>query len=464
MRSAYSRLDFDDLLAEYPIGDDFSDWLNTTSRHELEDLKERRFVRLVEHAWTVPFYGDRWAASGLEPSDIRSLADIEKLPVIDKHDIVQHYEENPFSGRSQRPGVDPLVVHTTSGTTGTPQPLVFSPRTREISNAFVARLYLWHGLAATDVVHSVYGHGMINGGHHIREAVVHFTDSLFLSAGSGNETPSIRQIDLMRQFGSTVLVGFSDYIKRLAHVAVECGSTPGDDLGIRLIFGHLGTEGPAPLEAVWPGATAFDWYGVGDTGMIAGAGPERDGLHVWEDAHHVEILDSHTGRPVADGEVGDVVCTSLYKIDTFPIIRFNTHDVSRFLPLDDGPAGNPLRRIAGFLGRSDNMVKLRGINVYPHAIASLLPALPQLNGEYVCIVDRRGDRDELTVRAEVALPDAPTDGELRDRLAELMRQELSVSADIELVEAGATAHLTEIDRRQKPIRLVDRRTSTSAAP
>jgi phenylacetate-CoA ligase len=461
MMSQFARLDFSELLAQYPVGDGFTKWLATLTRGRLDELREERFRRLMDHAWTVPFYAERWRAAGVSPGDIACLDDIGALPTFDKSDIVEFYERSSFrtaiaSGSATHPA---LILHTTSGTTGTPQPLVFSPLTREISNSFVARLYLWHGLRADDTVQSLYGHGMVNGGHHIREAVLHFTDSLFLSAGSGAETRSTRQIDLMRQFSTTVLVGFCDYIKHLAEVAREQGFEPGVDLPIRLIFGHLGTEGHGPVETAWPGATAVDWYGVGDTGMIAAEGPERRGLHIWEDAHHVEVLDSSTGQACTVNEPGDVVCTSLYKLDAFPMIRFNTHDVSHFLPDDATLQAYPLRRIAGFLGRSDNMVKLRGINFYPHAVASLITNIGDLNGEYVCIVERHGDRDELHVVVEANGAADPSI--VSQQLERSIREQFSVSVNVEIVSPRATAHLTELGQRQKPIRLVDRRPSPS---
>src|SRR5690606_10416724 len=137
--------------------------------------------------------------------------------------------------------------------------------------------------------------------------VTHFTNSLFLSAGTGIETRSVNQVRLMADFNATVIVGFIDYIRKLAEVAKEEGLL--DQINIRMICGHLGTEDRASVEAAWGGARAYDWYGVGDTGTIAGEGPERDGLYVWEDAQYLEILDIDSGAPVAPGETGDMVVT-----------------------------------------------------------------------------------------------------------------------------------------------------------
>ena len=199
--------------------------------------------------------------------------------------IAEHPPLGDFHGR----GENPVILHTTSGTTGRPQTLLFGPRGREVGNLLVGRMYRWLGLNDRDVVQSVYGHGMINGGHYIREAVTHFTNALFLSAGTGIETRSAQQVRLMADFGVTVMVGFVDYVRKLAEVAEAEGLK--DSINLRMIIGHLGTEDRSAIERAWPGAKAYDWYGVGDTGSIAGEGPERDGLYVWEDAHYLELVD-----------------------------------------------------------------------------------------------------------------------------------------------------------------------------
>jgi len=303
-------------------------------------------------------------------------------------------------------------------------------------------------LQPDDVVHSVYGHGMINGGHYIREAVTHFTNSIFLSAGTGIETRSVNQVNLMADFGVTVMVGFVDYIRKLAEVAGAEGLF--DRIKLRMIIGHLGTEDRASTEAAWHGAKAYDWYGVGDTGSIAGEGPERNGLYVWEDAQFLELLDVDSGAPVAQGDTGDMVVTCLYKDDVAPCIRFNTHDITHEL---DGRGEIAFKRIAGFKGRSDNMVKLRGINLFPHVIGALIENRRDLTGEYVCTVERdtATQRDDMTVLIE------SRGGTEKADIAEILRRGLGVDVLVELCAPGETAALTQIDVRQKPIRLIDKR-------
>ena len=493
MGGYFAEARLDRLLDEYPIGEAFLAGPARLGEGALRDLQERRFRRVVARGWEVPFYARRWRGAGLEPGDVRGLDDLGKLPPFSKKDLMASVAERPpfgdfhgldrASGKAVRPpaaGSGPhvsrggdrspdaprrgsdaaraadryaAVFHTTSGTTGAPQPVFYGAWDREVQNALLARTYRLHGLRDDDVVHSVYGFGMVNGGHYVREALAHFTGALVLTAGTGLETPSAAQVELMRRFRATVLVGFADYLRRLAEVAREQGSGS----SVRLISGHVGRDDRAALAAAWGGAEVFDWYGVADTGCIAAEGPARSGLHVFEDAHFVELLDpgGEGGAAVPEGAPGSLCVTSLFKDTVYPVIRFDTSDLTRLLP-PDRASGIGFRRITGFEGRADAMVKLRGINVYPHAIGAHLAAHPALTGEYVCRLRRRSGRDELVVVIEAGPGTAPTE-DLAHELGGRLRARLGVAVEVDLVGAGETAALTGIERRQKPVRLIDDR-------
>ena len=179
-----------------------------------------------------------------------------------------------------------------------------------------------------------------------------------------------------------------------------------------------------------------------------------DGMYVMEDAHFLELIDSDSGRAVQVGERGDMVCTCLYKDDIFPIIRFNTHDVTEEMT-GQSSLGLPFRRILGFRGRSDNMVKLRGINVFPSAIGALLVAeRADYAGEFLCEVSREGNRDEMTVFAEVR---TTPDSSLREDYEALLRARLGVDMRVVLCAPGSLAERTGVESRQKPVRLFDLR-------
>jgi phenylacetate-CoA ligase len=458
----FDTFDWQTLKHDYPIGQDFLTRYKGISRDRLFAIQDAQFKRCMARAWKIPFYQRLWGNKGIEAGDIKGLDDIVKLPSFSKTELMESVELCPPLGdyhgldsydTASRP---PMVLHTTSGTTGRPQPLPFGPKSREIQNLLLGRTYTFQGIGDGDRVHSVYGHGLINGGHYVRESVLHFTRALFLSAGTGVETRSLQQVQIMRDFGVTAIVGFADYIKKLAEVAHESGIVPGRDIPVRIISGHMGRESRESLSASWGDAEIFDWYGVGDTGCIAAEGPDHDGLYVMEDAQYVEIGDVDTDMPVADGENGNIIVTCLYKDDIYPCIRFNTKDVSAVKP---GASSIDLgfKRIEGFLGRSDNMIKLRGINIYPQGLAPVLEQNNAYAGEFICVAERATDgRDELTVRVEVR-DGLHSDAALATAFEELLKQRFGVQMKVALAEVGALAPLTCIETRQKPIRLIDKR-------
>jgi len=460
MLSYFAAADVPAIRRDYPIGDAFLRRFAGMSRDELRAVQARRLRGVLAFAWKVPFYRRLWGAAGIEPGDVRGLDDLAKLPTYSKSDLMESLEAHPplgdFHGLDAHPPErrPQIVIQTTSGTTGKPQPLLFGPKSREIQNALLARVYMLQGMRRDDVVHSVYGFGMVNGGHYIRETVIHWIGAQLLSAGTGAETRSAQQVALMRDFGVTVLTGFGDFVRRLADIARENGIEPGRDIRLRMITGHLGPEGRAPMSEAWGGCAVYDWYGVGDTGIIAGEGADQSGMYIQEDAQLLELVHPDTGQPVAPGEPGDMVCTCLFKDDVFPIVRFNTHDVTEEIT-GEAPLGIPFRRILGFRGRSDNMVKLRGINVFPTAIGAVLTAeRSDFMGEFLCEVTREGTREELTVRTETRAN--PTD-DLRRAYETLLRARLGVEVRVAFERPGALAPLTEVETRQKPIRLIDRR-------
>lgn len=460
-RTFYDVADPRALMQDHPLGDAFMAFARL-SRDEIRARQERAFQRLVDRAAKTAFYQRLWGKAGIARGDIKGLTDLARLPTFGKAEIVESVAIAPpfgdFSGLDSYPPQErpPVIFHTTSGTTGKPQPLLFGPKTREVQNILLGRLYRLQGLGTGDVAHSVYGHGMINGGHYIREAVTRFTAATFMSAGTGVETRSAQQVQLMADFGATAILGFADYVKKLAAVAKDQGLVIGEHIKIRMISGQFGREDKEAVSALWGGAQCYDWYGVGDTGIIAGEGPDQDGHYVFEDAHFIEVCDIDSGTPVGDGEAGDLIVTCLFKDDVYPIIRFNTHDVTR-VRTGASSLGFNLKRIEGFLGRSDNMVKLRGINVFPQAIGPMLSDVEAFAGEFICKVAFDSVRREVfTVIAE-AHTSPETRADVAQACRDTLKQKLGLEVDVEIVAPGETAPLTQIEQRQKPIRLIDER-------
>ena len=455
----FSGFNIKEILTDHPIDKDFEDKFIMMSKDELRSIQEKKFLKCVNRAWDIPFYEKHWKSSGLIPEDIKKLDDIEKIPTFDKKNLMESIGKNPpfgdFAGTNMNEdNHNHTVMHTTSGTTGVPQVILFSPKTREIQNLLVARAYLWQGLKGSDVVHSVYGHGMVNAGHYMREAIIHFTNAILCSAGTGLETRSTQQIGIMQRFKTTFLIGFVDYIKRLAQVANEMGVEPGKDIPIRIISGHFGLEDRNEISNLWGGAECFDWYGVGDTGIISSEGPDHEGMYIWEDAHYVELLDIDTNKSVDEGKQGNVVNTVLFKDDLYPMIRFNTHDISAFC---DGTNSIklPFRKLKKIFGRSDNMIKLKGINIFPNGIGKIISEREETNGEFFCkaIRDSSG-RDQLIVMIEI---NSTKSDNLEETLKSLIKSKIGIEVIVELYKPGELSELTEVEKRQKPIRLKDTR-------
>jgi phenylacetate-CoA ligase len=459
----FESFDYAQMLRDFPIGDAFGKDFAKRSPEAIRAHQNRLFMQCIERAWQIPFYQRLWRAAGVQPGDVRSLDDIGCLPIFGKSELMKSLADHPpygdYHGWDRWPLAErPItVVHTTSGTTGRPQVVLFSPKSREVQALLVARIWRLQGLQPGDVIHSVYGHGMINGGHFVREAALHYTNCLFLSAGTGKETRSVTQVELMRDMRVTVMVGFVEYIRQLAETAREMGLEPGRDLPVRAIFGHIGRESRAALSKAWGGAEVYDWYGVADTGPIAAEGPDRDGMYVMEDAQYLELVDDQQRTIDAADQPGDMVVTSLYRDDVYPLIRFNTHDMSAWHS-GVSALGFNLRRTQGVLGRSDNMVKLRGINVYPLALSGILSERHEFAGEYVCHAYRDASgRDEMRVTLEVRTGIDPYDEALIAEFASLLSRRIGVELRIVLLPLGGTSAYTQLESRQKPIRLIDER-------
>ena len=458
----FKHLNYEKMIRDYPVGDDYEKFLLSTSVDEIRSIQEKRFLNLVNRGWEIPFYQKLWKKAGLEKGDIKSLDDSQSIPSYSKADLMRSIEEFPpfgdFHGmnsfsKSNRP---PVVFHTTSGTTGTPQNLFFGPLSRELQNVMLARAYHIQGIGPDDIVHSVYGHGMINGGHYVRETFIHYSPALFLSAGTGNETRSVQQVHNMARFGVTVIVGFADYIVKLAQVAREEGLEPGKDIPVRMIIGHMGRENRESISKIWGGAEIFDLYGVGDTGIVAFEAHDRHGMYVHEDAYLLELVNPDTNKIVDEGKEGNMVISVLFKDDIYPVIRFDTNDVTSF-ETQQSSLGYNVRRITGFLGRSDNMVKLRGINLYPIAIGAIANEHEAATGEYICKAYRdENGRDEMEILVEVNCKDSEKN-EIKKQISSLLKTKLGIAIGVKLTDKGATANLTQVDTRQKAVRLIDDR-------
>jgi phenylacetate-CoA ligase len=456
----WRSLDFEALTREFPPPPDYFRTTFRVSRDELRAIQEKRFLATVARGWEIPFFRRHWGAAGLEPADIRELDDLAKIPPYDVHHIRESIERAPpfgdFMGISPEDGKRmPLVLQTSGGTTGLPRPMLYAPRDREVMAILGGRRFALHGIRPGDMVLVTYALGLTNGGIAPREALWRYTGAVPVMTGGGATTPTRRQLEIIKAWKVNVILGFPSYLRHMALVSRdEMGIDP-RTLGIRLIGSHLGMEDRAKIEALWD-APVHDMYGTHESGMLAAECRQRAGMHVQEDAFILEIADPGTGRILPEGEKGTVYITTLYKYGA-PQIRFNVNDISAFVP-GTCPCGGTMRRLERIFGRNDNMVKLRGVNVFPEAVGAVVNEDARSNGEYFCIVERRGeaDIDEMTVMVEVV--DADADREtVRADLERRMKEVLGVRVTVSPVDKGALDRYTGTSQTSKIKRIADRR-------
>lgn len=402
-------------------------------RSELEELQLRRLRKTVERVYrNVPFYHRKMNEMGITPHDINSLRDIEKLPTTRKTDLRDNY---PF-GLFAVPREEIVRVHASSGTTGKPTVVGYTRNDIETWSDLMARDFVMVGVTRNDIFQNAVNYGFFTGGLGVHYGIERM-GAMAVPSGTGNTE---RQLEIMVDFGVTVLHCTPSYALYLAETAKEKGIM--DKLKLRIgCFGAepWSDEARQELEDAF-GIKAYDSYGLSEMfgPGVAFECQEQDGLHIWEDHFLVEILD-RDGNPCAPGERGELVLTSLTK-EAMPLIRYRTGDVTYLL--EDGcSCGRTSRRLHRFLGRADDMLVVRGINVFPSQIEDVLLSIPEIGDYFQVIVDRKHHGlDELTIQVE--MKDEAFTGELADlarlqkKVEERLKAVLNIRSRVELVEKG----------------------------
>jgi phenylacetate-CoA ligase len=457
----YSRsLDVEALCREYPPPPDYVDLVHRMPRDALRELQERRFVAQMKRAWEVPFYRRHWSSAGMEPGDIRSLEDLSKIPTYNVYDIRDSIARHPPWGDFM--GIDfetdepmPLILQTSGGTTSLPRPMLYSPRDREVVSILQGRRLYLQGVRPFDLLQITLAFGLTNGGLSAREGVWKYSGAIPVATGSGASTPTRRQLEIMREWGITFVLGFPAYLRHMAFVARDELHFDPRELGLKGLLVHLGVDSREVLEDLW-GAPAYDCYGLHEVGGVAADCEHRSGMHIFEDAYVVELVDPDSGAPTPTGQRGSTVVTTLFR-HLAPAIRYDTRDVSAFV--QGGCAcGGTHRRLERIFGRADHMVKLRGLNVFPEAIGEVVARDARSNGEYVCIVDATGPsgQDELMVMVEAAC-DAGQWSPLAQTLRSDLKASIGLRVAVKIVAAGELNTLTGLTGELKVRRLIDRR-------
>jgi len=454
----YQSLDFEELWREFPPAPDYFDGPYKFSRDEIRAMQERRFLVQMQRGWQIPFYRRHWTAAGLEPGDVRSLDDLGKIPPFSVYDLRDSIARNPPWGDlialdTENDPPMPLVLHTSGGTTGLPRPMLYSPRDREVMNIITGRRLHMQGVRPYDVAQVMLSLGLANGGIFAREGIWKYTGAIPVMTGSGAQTPTRRQIEIMMAWKTKILLGFPAYLRHVGLVMRDQMNIDPHSLKIKSLIVHLGVDDREALEQLW-NAPAYDTYGTNECGSMASDCEYKSGMHIFEDAFVLEVLDPETGRTQPPGERGVIYQTTLFK-HLAPMIRFNSNDVSAFAR-GTCPCGCHSGRLERIYGRSDNMVKLRGTNIFPEAIGELVSADPRSTGEYICTVESRDGMDAMTVMVECLSDDGSGAGLQRD-LAVRFKEALGVRLEVQIVKRGELDDMTGLNQTSKVRRLIDKR-------
>jgi phenylacetate-CoA ligase len=422
----------------------------TLHRGDMEALQLERLQLKVRDVYEkIPFYREAFRARELTPDDVRSLDDLAKLPFTTKADFRDNY---PY-GLLTVPLREVVRIHASSGTTGKPTVVAYTRGDVELWADMMARTLAMGGTTADDVVHNAYGYGLFTGGLGIHYGAERLGATVIPVSGGNTK----RQIMLMEDFGSSVLTCTPSYSLFLAETAAEMGV---DLRKSSLRVGFFGAEPwsyrmRSEIEAKL-GILALDIYGLSE---IIGPGvaqecPYKKGLHIFEDHFLPEIVDPSTGEPLADGQKGELVFTTLTK-QALPVIRYRTRDITS-LHREQCECGRTLVRMEKVTGRSDDMLVVRGVNVFPSQIEAVLLEVEGVEPHYQIIVDRLTGLDDLEVRVEVSEAVFSDEIGQLESLTRGVRAEiestLGIQALVKLVEPGS------IQRSEgKAKRVVDRR-------
>lgn len=408
--------------------------IETMGREQLQELQLKRLKETVKLAVNSPFYKEVFEKNGLTPDSIQTLDDLQKIPFTTKNDLRTHY---PF-GMAAIPIQKCVRIHSSSGTTGNPTVVLHSARDLDQWANQVARCMYMVGLRDTDVFQNTSGYGMFTGGLGFQYGAERL-DALTVPAAAGNTK---RQIKFITDFGTTCLHIIPSYATRLAEVMYEMGIDPRRDTKLHTVC--IGAEPHSEeqrkrIEQLL-GVKAYNCFGMSEMNGpgVAFECPEQNGLHIWEDYVIPEIINPTTLEPVPEGEIGELVLTTINR-EAMPLLRYRTRDLTRFIP-GECPCGRTHRRLARFVGRSDDMIILKGVNIFPIQIEKILMNFKELGSNYLITIETVGYNDEMLI--EVELSDLFTDDySALERLAkEVTRQlkdELLLTPRVRLVGKGS---------------------------
>lgn len=434
-----------------PLGEkmEFFDIAETWTRQEIEAAQLTRLRISIERAMRSPFYGERFKKAGLSPESITSLADLKRIPLTTKNDLRNAY---PY-GLVSVPHRKLVRLHASSGTTGSPVAIHYTQDDLNTWADLVARCMHCAGMRDSDVFQNIAGYGLFTGGLGIHAGAERL-GCLTIPSGTGN-TP--RQIKFLNDFSVTVMHVIPSYAMYLASKIEEAGVDP---KGMSLRKAMIGAEPHSEemrrkIENLF-GVNAYNSYGLSEMNGpgVAFECEYKSGMHLWEDAYILEMLDPDTLEPVRDGEIGELVLTTLTRRG-MPILRYRTRDLTRIIP-GKCECGREHRRIDRIRGRSDDMFIIKGCNVYPLQIETVLMGYPEVEKNYLITLETVNDADEMLVQVEINddmfVEDMRALTSLQRNMASRLQNEILVTPKISLVQQGSLP-----TSEGKAVRVIDKR-------
>lgn len=428
----------------------FNPELETMPVDQLHELQLKRLKQTVRHCLNAPFYQKKFQERGITPDDIQTLEDVRKLPFTSKEDLRENY---PF-GLSCVPLKECVRLHSSSGTTGNPTVVLHTQKDLDEWANAVARCLWMVGSRPEDVFQNSAGYGMFTAGLGFQYGAEKI-GMLTVPAAAGNTT---RQIKFIKDFGTTVLHAIPSYASRIYDVMKEEGVDPQRDTQLRVLC--IGAEPHSEEQRkrieYQLGVKAYNSYGISE---MMGPGvafecPEQNGLHIWEDYFIVEIIDPVTLEPVPDGQLGELVITTINR-EAMPLLRYRTRDLTRFLP-GECPCGRHHRRIDRLQGRSDDMIILKGVNIFPIQIEKILLKFKELSTDYFIVIETKDGNDIMTIEVEINQMFTDDYARLQSLEKEIKRQlkdEILITPKVRLVPKGTLATSDE----KKAVRVIDLR-------
>jgi phenylacetate-CoA ligase len=422
--------------------------IETISRSALEELQLKRLKQTVGLAYkNIPFYKEQFSKLNLKPNDITSLKDVPKLPFTTREDLRENY---PF-GMLAVPKEQVVRLHTSSGTTGKPKAIFFSKKDVDRAAELIARCLIMTGVKKDDVLQNMMTYGLFTGAlvmHYGAEKV----GVLVIPAGPGNTK---RQIALMQDFKTTTLHLTPSYALYLAGVMNNEGLDPKDFSLRRAYMGSepYSEETRKKIEKFFK-IDVYNSYGLSEMNGpgVAFECTEKNGMHLWEDNFIMEIINPETGERMPEGEEGELVLTTLYR-EAMPILRYRTRDIAMIIP-GKCKCGRTHRRISRIIGRTDDMIIVRGVNIFPQQIERVLMGIKAVAQNYQIVLE---SYDLMTIRVEISkeLFDGKVEHlvNLQSEITEKLRAEILVKPKVELLEPG-TLPVSE----GKTTRVIDKRT------